>query len=234
MNIRGTVANVEVREFVHPENKTQTKGKCANLISEYDGIITGMKTYSGADVVKVGDSIRAGELLVSGIYEDKMGRLLHTYAQGEVIARVNHEFYVEIPMQYEKKTYTGEKTKDFSLKIFSKTINIQNNSRKNDKYYDIIEDNEQLCLFDKIMLPLYYHVVRYNEYEIHSAKRNEESAKLIAYKQLSSDILYTVGSGEILSLEYSECFEEDVFKLKADVCMNINIAKAQEFIYNEG
>lgn len=234
VNIRGTVANVEVRENEHPENKTQTKGKCANLISGYDGVITEIKTFGGGDVVKVGDSIRTGELLVSGLYEDKMGRVLCGYAQGEVMARVNHEFHVEIPIEYEKKTYTGEKTMDFSLKIFSKTINIRNNSRKNDKFYDIIEENEQVCLFDKIMLPLYYHIVSYNEYEMLPARRTEDSAKMIAYKQLSSDILRTVGCGEILSVEYSECFEEDMLKLKADVCMNINIAKVQEFIYNKG
>ena len=109
VNIRGNVANVEVREVQKQNEDKKVKGKFANLIALYDGEITSIKTFGGADVVAVGDSVKSGELLTSGIFEDKMGRVRYGYADGEVYAKINRDFYVEIPLNYTDKQYTGEK-----------------------------------------------------------------------------------------------------------------------------
>ncbi len=234
VNIRGTVANVELRENERPLKLTPQKGKCANLVATSDGEITMINAHSGQSAVKVGDSIREGELLVSGLYEDKMGRTVHLYASGEVYAKVQREFYAEIPLEYEQKVYSGEKTYDFSLKIFSNTINILNNSRKTESKYDIIINNEHPYLFDRVRLPFSYELTEYSEYVTKTAVRTEQQAALIAYRSVGRQILESAGDGEILTKEYEGTLEDGVYKLRAVVSMNTNIAKIQEFIYNEG
>ncbi len=234
VNIRGSVANVEIRETQPPIKLTPYSGKCANLVAKCDGKITRINARDGENSISVGDSVRAGELLVSGLYDDKMGRLVHTYAYGEVYANVRESFYTEIPLEYKKKVRTGEKTEDFLLKIFSKTINIRNNSRKTQTSYDIIEENEQLCLFERIYIPVSYKRVVYYECTDVPCKRNEQTALKIAHETVNRQILEFVGDGVILEKDYDGRLENGVYKLTAHVYANTNIAKVQEFVYNEG
>lgn len=233
VNIRGTVANVEVRETMHPDKLTPPKGKYANIIAAYDGEITLIESYGGKNVVKVGDAIRAGELLVAGLYEDKMGRTVLSYARGSVYAKIQKDFYIEVPLVYEKKVYTGEREYDFSINLFSKSINILNNSRNNDKEYDIIADNEQILLFDRIYLPLSYSLTTYSSYELQPQRRDVENARRIAYETINREILEFAGDGEILSKLIEESVDGDVYKLTVSACMNTDIAKIQEIVYNE-
>ena len=234
VNIRGTHATVEVRETQGKIKLTPIKGKCANLVSMYDGQITAVRTYSGESLVKVGDSIREGELLISGLYEDKMGRTVHTYAQGEVKAKFRRDFSVRVPLEYEKKVYTGEKSEKVTVKIFSKSINILNYGRNIDTEYDIIIDNERLRLFDMADLPLLVSRETLSGYTIETAMRDESTARDIAYASIGKEILCCVGEGEILSADYNGYIENGVYVLNAEVYINADITRVQEFVYNEG
>ncbi len=234
VNIRGTHAVVEVRETKGKTKLTPQKGKCANLVSMQDARVTAVRTYSGESVVAVNDAVRKGELLISGIYEDKMGRGVCTYAQGEVLAEFKKEFIAKVPLEYEKKSFTGEKTRKISVKIFSKTINIFNFSRNTDTKYDIIIDNERVSLFGILDLPLTVSREVAMEYTVGNAARDEAAARQIAYAAIGKEMLSLAGDGEILSAEYKETLEDGVYVLCADVSFNADIAKVQEFVYNEG
>ena len=234
VNIRGTVANVEVRESEKPLKLSPDKNKYANLISEYEGEIAYIESYSGIDCVKVGDAVKAGELLVSGIYEDKLGKTQLTYAQGKVYAKIWRTFIIEVPLEYDKRLYSDTHSYDLDIKIFSKTINILNNSRNLGQMYDIIEENEQLCIFDCVYLPIQVKRTVYNKYTLIKAQRDEQTAQYIAYERFNRELIDFVGDGEILSKQVDAITENDVLYLKAQVYLIKNIAKTQEFVFNEG
>lgn len=234
VNIRGTRAVVEVRETQEKLKLTPAKGKCANLVSKYDAQITAVRTYCGESMVKAGDSIREGELLISGLYEDKMGRTVRAYAQGEIIAKFRREFSVKIPLEYDKKVYTGEKCGKVTVKIFSKSINILNYSRNIDSEYDIIIENERIRLFDTVELPVLVRRDSMLCYTIKRSVRDENTARNIAYASVGREILSCAGEGEILSAEYNGYIEDGAFVLNAEVYFNADITKVQEFVYNEG
>ena len=234
VNIRGTHASVEVRETEGKLRMTPPIGKCANLVSRFNAEVTAVRVYSGEKTVSVGDAIKEGELLISGLYEDKMGRLVHKYAQGEVWGRFTHEFEVRIPLEYEKKVYTGEKESNITLKIFSKSINISKFSRNIDTEYDIITSNEHLRLFDRVALPVFIGRETYLAYTVETALRDESTARDIAYAAMGREIRALVGDGEILSVEYEGFADGGEYVLRAQACLNANIARVQEFVYNEG
>ncbi len=234
VNLRGTVANVEVRETEQPLKLTPDEHKYANIIAEYDGQITLVEVRAGQSYVKYGDYVRAGELLVSGLYENKLGQTVCEYAYGEIYAVIEKDFYIEIPLEYEEKVYLEEQKSDFSLKIFSKTINIINNSGKIDTMYDIIEENEEICIFDSVTLPISYLKKTYKEYSIEKLSRSEAQASRIAYERLNREIADFTGNGEVLSKDIEQELTDGVFKLKIKAKVNKNIAKIQEFIYTEG
>lgn len=234
VNIRGTHATVEVRETDEKTRMIPPSGKCANIVASFDAEITAVRVYSGEKAVNVGEGIKEGELLISGLYEDKMGRLVHKYAQGEIWGRFVQEFEVRVPLEYEKKVYTGEVQKDITLKIFSKSINIFKYSRNVDKEYDIITTNEHLRLFDSLSLPLFIRRQAYHEYVTETAVRDENTAQSIAYASVGREIMKLVGEGEILSVEYDGCVEDGEYVLRAQACLNTDITRVQEFVYNEG
>ncbi len=234
VNIRGTVANVEVRESQAPIKLTPDENKYANMIADYDGEITLVEAYAGQSLVRYGDHVRKGELLVSGLYEDKMGNTVAKYAHGKVFANIKRDFYIEIPLEYENKVYFGDKKRDFSLEIFSKTINILNNSGNFDLKYDIIEENEDICLFDRVKLPISYSLKTYLQYENQIFTRTPEQAKRIAYERLNKEISAFLGDGELLSKEIKEEISDGKFKLSISTSLSKNIAKIQEFSYNKG
>ncbi len=234
VNIRGTVANVEVRESEFPEKLTPSPNKHANIIAEYDGEITLVEAYEGQSIVKYGDYVKKGELLVSGIYENKMGITVAKYAYGKVYAKINKEFYIEIPLKYEEKVYNGEHEHDLLVKIFSKSINILNNSGKMETGYDIIEENEDICLFNFVTLPISYNFTTYKGFEYQAMERSEQQARRIAHERLNKEIASFAGDGAVLSKETSEEISGGIFKLKISTTINKDIAVIQEFNYYEG
>ena len=234
INIRGTVASVEVRESNAPKKQTPIKGKYANIIAGYDGEITRINTYCGNKVVSVGDVVKKGELLISGVYENKMGETDIVYSLGEVFATVRHEFSVEVPLYYEKKSYTGRKNEKISIKIFTKSINILNNSRNSVITYDIIEKMERVYLSEDIVLPISFELVDMLEYTMTECQRSEAQAEKIAYERANRQILSLANDGDVISKEYQGYLDDGRFVLNVVVFVNTNIAKIQEFVYNEG
>ena len=67
-----------------------------NLVAAETGFITRIEVRNGNAVVKVGDSVRAGDLLVSGIMDNKVGESRTAHARGRGIcagAREDGNFY---------------------------------------------------------------------------------------------------------------------------------------------
>ena len=79
VNMNGTVARVEVIESKKGEVKSSQP---ANLVSKRDGKIERIEAYNGNVEVKVGDVVRAGEVLVGGVYKNETGEYItHIYAE---------------------------------------------------------------------------------------------------------------------------------------------------------
>ena len=106
VNINGAVAKVEIRETHRALPKNDTP---SNLVAVRDGKIERIESYDGNCLVKVGDVVRAGDLLVSGIYQNNDGSIRTTSASGEIYARTLREIFVEIPFENTQKSYSGRK-----------------------------------------------------------------------------------------------------------------------------
>lgn len=229
VNLRGNCAYVQVRERISFDEE-DVRSKCSNVVASDSGVVTQIIAKSGMNMVSVGQAVMEGELLISGIYENKMGRTEIDRAFGEVYAKVKKEFCVKIPKVYEKKVYSGIEGKDISVKIFSKTLNIYNFSRKNDSLYDIISLNEKMTSDDGKTLPFSFSKTLYKEYYNVSYEREKEAAEVILTQELNRQISeYLSPSGELLTkdIEFSENEESFVIKCKADVI--VDIAKIIEF-----
>lgn len=106
VNLRGSSAVVEILERVVPPERVDDRVP-HNVVAAKPGFITYLEVYNGQPTVKVGDSVDAGEILVSGIMEDKKGRNRTVHARAKVMAQTREELRVEVPYLREEQKVRG-------------------------------------------------------------------------------------------------------------------------------
>lgn len=152
LNVEGSRLTVNVTEI----DKTKPTNTPTNLKAKADGIIKKIDVTSGNCVVKVGDTVKKGDLLVSGINENihntafvkSLGSIYaETTREYKITEKFNQKitsptgytktkkvlevFNIKIPLYLGKETesYTSS-TKIKNIKLFGKTLPIRFYSRK--------------------------------------------------------------------------------------------------------
>ena len=85
VNVEGSRVTAIIEEAVPPPAVVED-GIPTNLIAAETGFITKVEVQNGNPVVKPGDSVQAGDLLVSGIMDNKVGESRTAHARGQVYA----------------------------------------------------------------------------------------------------------------------------------------------------
>ena len=121
VNTRGCVAIISVRE--RQEQDTEDKDtQIGSIVASRDGVITSMTTTRGNGICKVGQAVKAGEILISG-YTDCGISIRADRAQGEVFAQTDRDLTVIYPTERTQRgEIIGTETK-YSLIIGKKRIN---------------------------------------------------------------------------------------------------------------
>ena len=228
ININGTVASVEIREVADTDIKKQ-ETKPANLVSRYDAEIVGMEVFSGFLNVKEGDFVRAGELLVSGIYKTEKAPIRYTRASGRIFGKVNHKICVEIPLTALKKIPTGEKFSKKTLIFFGKSINFFTNYRNLHTSYDIINYLYTFNPFSLGELPISVSTEEYYPYELIEVEISEQEAIDKAYEVLRQKIDEELPDAQVLKTSIQGEFLDGKYVLHCSITAICDIAKLVEF-----
>lgn len=124
VNLHGTRAEVLVREAV-PAPEVDDEEQVGSIVARSSGIVTHIEPLSGEALVAQGDTVLAGEVLISGAVTldapqyselENLGQIL-VRAQGQVFARTWHTMTASIPLEAQVKSYTGEKASRWTLSI---------------------------------------------------------------------------------------------------------------------
>lgn len=226
INIIGTVAHVQIREYAAADKDTATKP--ANLIAAKPGLIEEVRLFRGNAVVAAGKYVEKGELLVSGLFDSTQLGFRYTRASGQVLARTEEEFYIEIPYEYEQKVYSGAEFYEKSLNFFDFSINISKKYSKNDSFYDKIDIVEEFDLFG-LKTPLSYRQVAYSEYDTVTTYRTSEEAQKLAYAELEKLFSEMATDRIIIKKTVKPIVKKDGFALVCTVVSIENIAEISEF-----
>lgn len=228
INIVGTVAEVQIREFAPPAVEEDIT-KPANLVAAKSGLVEEVRVFRGNVVVAQGKYVEKGELLVSGLYDSMQVGIRFTRAAGQVFARTTEEIYVEIPYEYQGKRYTGAEYCDKYLNFFDYSINISKNSRNEGAFYDKIDIVENYCLPDGSETPFGMTTVKYLEYESVRMQRTREEAETLAYFELSERLSELSSDSILISKTVKPIALKDSFALLCSVIVIEDIAEVSEF-----
>lgn len=227
INLRGTVANIEVREKT--EKPQQASKKPSNLIASEKGEVVLLEVYSGKVAVKIGDIVNVGDILVSGIYDSQSLGVRFRRSVGSVFARTEHIIEIEIPYEYTEKVYTGKKITESQLFFFSNLIKFSKNYGNIPHTCDKISTRSIMTLIRGKNLPVILESVTYLEYVEEDRQRSADEACLIAFNRLEEELYTYTKDSQLLSKNISTDIGEESVKLTCHITIIEDIAKTQEF-----
>ena len=197
----------------------------SNLIASVDGQIEALRITGGAITVKLGETVKKGDLLVSGIIDSAALGYRLVRARGEVLARTTLTYHVEIPYETTKKQYTGKFFSQKSIKIFSKTIKLFRKDSISPSSCDKIESERRIYLFGLIKLPIFITETEYAEYELVSRTLTQKEALQEASHRIRALYENDISEADILARYNSFTENENSITVKQQIECVINIAK---------
>ncbi len=117
-NRQGSVLQLNVS--LQSEQKREEPAPC-NLIASEDGVIVRNDVRSGVLLVQTGQTVSAGQVLVSGV-RNEQGRNEFLHSAGEVYAMVMEHQMVNLPVKETVHYTVGEPKKRYAFKFFGVTI----------------------------------------------------------------------------------------------------------------
>ena len=114
VNLLGTVAEIEIVERVMPPELLDEESPC-NVVAGRAGQIVELEVYDGDRQVKIGDVVHQGQLIASGILEDKNGRTILMHARARAVVEYTQEESIEIPLSSKELVVTGNHQNSYRL-----------------------------------------------------------------------------------------------------------------------
>lgn len=137
--IEGANLKISAAERQSPPSIVLEDSPC-NLVARRDGEVIRVYTTAGTSVVKKGDMIRKGQVLVKG-EQGKEGSTYAVHAVGDVICRTFYEDVKEVKVNEVKKERTGNKESNIYVEIGGKKLYLKKSINKFNKY-DKIEESK--------------------------------------------------------------------------------------------
>lgn len=227
VNLRGTVASVQVREAkISPP---ETVPSPAHLVAAKDGVITLPLVFEGQCLVREGEIVRAGQLLASGLIPSENNGTRVTRAAGQVLARTEREITVFVPYEYEVRTPVPREGRELTLLFFGKRQKLLKTTGNVTDNCDIIINNNRWILPGGRALPFGVSGTRTVFYTLTAARRAPGEALELAEKELSAALAELATGATVLSRTTGISVSEAGVTLLCTVTLEENIAVLSEF-----
>lgn len=175
VNIRGFRAQVQVRPRT-PRPEIADERTPVNIVARRGGVIRKVETLVGEAVVLPGSTVKAGDLLISGV-SDRGGQQVELLpARGRVEARTWYTLSASLPLTVREKRPLEEKTA-LSLVLGRRRIKICGSSRYAGAEYDKITERTKWELPGLLPLPVTMVRETIRFYDTAEAVRSAAAAK---------------------------------------------------------
>lgn len=182
-SLEGCNIFIQVKENTDTFQVSQTEENPADLIATTEGTILEIVTRSGVPCVKEGDTVKTGDLLVSGTVEviNDAGEVIreeYKAADADIYAEVIIPYEDVCETIYQEKVYTNKRHKFVYMNLFGYHIGfgIKNNKTKN---YEITSEEKQLKLNQNFKLPIYFGINQGKGYKLQKRERTKEEKEII-------------------------------------------------------
>lgn len=226
VNTNGCVAVISVRERQFENNRKENS--FGSIVASRDAIIQQITVLRGTQLCKVGQAVKAGEILVSA-YKDYGISVKMTGAKAEIFGQTEHNLDVVTPIIVSKRTKETGRDQKYSVIIGKKQINFFK--------YSGISDTSCVKMFRKTYLTLpggYVLPVAFvtQEFIYYDTEVRETSDVSFIEPFSRSYLLSKMMAGRILQGKFDITKEDDICRFGGHYsCYElIGVTKNEEFI----
>lgn len=230
INIKGTNAFVKVVGKTKPQEILSNDEPC-NIIAKKDGIIYKMVVLEGEAVKKVGDTVKAGDIIVTGIIEKPGLETRFVHADGQIIARTWYEVYADAELKKEVFERTNNRITVTKIIFGNNTITI---SPKKVDFKNFEKEEKEIIIRNfpvKIIKETYY------ETKPKTIVLSKEEAKNIAFEKALRELKNILGpQSKIVNKKESYMIIQDKIlrvNITAEVFEEIGVKEKISYIGGE-
>ncbi|MGI6168638.1 MAG: sporulation protein YqfD [Christensenellales bacterium] len=182
VRLRGVILNIGFREADLPPDM-QSKGY-EHIIATKDAVIHSVTPLSGQAEVEVGQAVKAGETLISGIVAFEDAAPIYSTARGEVMGRVFYSARCSQDLFEQERTLTGRVATERFLIVGNWRVSLGKEGEPFVEYDEEAVRHEVSGLY----LPCFVETVEYKEVLIQQKKldldRVLQEAQQKAYREI--------------------------------------------------
>ena len=197
IEIKGTNAIVEVVEAEEKPEVVDENDYCS-IVSDKPGKILKVIANNGTAMVKPGDIVKEGSLLIAGWIEGKYTGTRFVRADGKIDALVWYTETASVKLNEKKIEKTGNTEKKYALNINNFRINLYKKLSNFEKY-DTIYTAKKIKIFSNFYIPV--ELIECNNFEIKESELNytEEEAKEEARKRAEEKLNQKIANKDNIS-----------------------------------
>ncbi len=228
IDIKGTNAIIKIVEADAKPDIIDENDFC-NITAKKDGVICKISAQNGTIMVKEGDSVKKGDVLISGWMEGKYTGRYYVNSNGEVMAKINYSQTEKIDKKETKRDKTGKTNIKYAIKFNNFKINFYKRLSKFENY-DTIESSKNVKIFSNFYLPIEF--IKYTNYEVNESEisNDKDEAKNIG-EHIAVEKLDNLINGEV-SKKSTDIAEYDSYynvTVNYEVIENIGTKEKIEF-----
>lgn len=219
INTSGCVATISVKERQTTDEIPQSQ-PISSIVAVRDGIIKEMTVTTGSAACKLGDAVKAGQVLISG-YTDCGLTIRAQRAQGEIYAATSQNLTALMFQNTHQRGDVIEISKNYSIIFGKKRINFSQGSGILDSSCVKMYSENYLTLPGGFQLPIAIVTETYIYYEdsvsvdeqedsgerLSSLAQSYLSSQMVAGKILSKEETFSRQDGVICLVGQYECLE---------------------------
>lgn len=224
INRRGSVAYVELVERQGAISIPEVTDTYVNVVSSADCVIDEISVRSGVAQVKVGDTVKKGEVLISGAVKDSEGRVSFCHAEGTVMGRCYGEVSTFVSENEQIIERNEPKLLEVRLNLFKISLNIFKNYGNYEDGCVIIEDKDTFVAFRDRPLPLGITRIYADSGTAINVSYTAEELVSIASFRHGNALRIFLSSSEPLSITTRGEFAEGGYRVTSGIAYSTSIA----------
>ncbi len=226
INLVGGVAEVEINERQEGEEIVESNEPC-NVVAARGGQIVRMEVYDGQRVRQDGETVKKGDLLVSGVVANSKNKTILRHAEAKVLAEYSQSHEVSVPLTQTLKVPQGGMENYRYLNIGPLRLPLFIVGAGEEESFSRAF-TRPIRIFG-ITLPLDMTILQVIPAQQQVVELSQEKAEYFAMQQLEA-FEKEVPEREVVSRKISKTVSDGELVLKADYVFREDIAQQEEIL----